>query len=64
MKIAVITTNQPARWVMNTKGANTVAPSGTTWPVAFSTRFSALPCEACESAIELDSPLLQIDQAE
>ena len=37
---------------------------GITCPVAFSTRFNALPCDACDNAIELDNPLLQTDHAE
>ena len=63
MKITAMTTT--TRMVgMRTKGAKIVSLSGTTCPVAFSTRFSALPCEAWESAMELERPLLQTDQAE
>ena len=63
MKITAMTTTTSTVG-MRTKGAKIVSLSGTTWPVAFSTRFSALPCEAWESAMELERPLLQTDQAE
>ena len=49
---------------MRTNGAKTVSLNGITWPVSFSTRFNALPCDACDKAIELDNPLLQTDHAE
>jgi len=63
MKIAVITTTTSTVG-MNTNGAKTVWLNGIICPVAFSTRFSALPCDACDRAIELESPLLQTDHAE
>ncbi len=63
MNTAVITTTTSTVG-MRTNDANTVSLNGMTWPVAFSTRFSALPCDACDNAIELDKPLLQIDHAE
>ena len=44
--------------------ANTVSDNGSNWPVIFSTMFSALPCVACVSAIELEIPLAQTTKPE